>query len=884
MGDRVDSLDDQGGTRHGEPLVGHDVDRLRGRAIFHTGPDIVVDVDTNGTIRGWNPMAENVLGYGARDALGRSASLLLPDRSDPEARAALVELSGSPQAASLLVDYRRPDGEVRHVSYHAIPLLETDGEVVGTTVIGRDLSALHQSQTALVARETSYRTMVAGAHEGIGAIDAQGRVRFSNARLATMLGYPVDELVGLGIDALIFPEDAPTVAAITARGLRGETEEGEIRLRRKDGSVLWTIVATAPFPDEVGVIGAVAGFFTDITDRIRAAAALQESEARVRAYFEYVSVGMVIARLDGTIERVNPALSAITGYDTHELLGRPLSLFVSPDATTRIEALVEDLRAGDRPSFEMEHLFVPKEGHPVWLNVMVSLMRDEQGTPIELVAVIKDVSERKEAERVKDEFVSVTSHELRTPLTSIRGALGLLTGGIVGDLPASAQRMLDIAVRSTDRLIRLINDILDLERLTSGKLSLTFEACEVAGLISRAVEEIRGAADAVAVEIRAGSVDGRVWADLDRVIQTLTNLIGNAIKFSPPFGAVEVSAQVEEGHICFAVEDHGPGIPAHQLEAVFERFQQVDASDSRAKGGTGLGLAICRSIVEQHGGRIWAESVFGEGATFRFTLPLVEDVGEGERDDAGSAPGVLVCDDDAAMRERVKATLEASGYRVWTAARGEEALVVAQARHPDVIVFDRLLPGIDGRETAIALTGQEGTVHIPVVVLSVLRAEQEPVEGAAAYEDTPGEDDALLAALRRALGGTRRQALVVEDDPQLAEVLEVTLARHGLKVRRARSGREAMRLSRAVAPDLLVLDLALPGGDGFRVVEWMRAQRWRSTVPVLVYTAFDLTDADRNRLRLGETRFLTKGRTSPELFEANLEELLAWVAHEASRR
>ncbi|MDA8282391.1 MAG: response regulator, partial [Actinomycetota bacterium] len=645
--------------------------------------------------------------------------------------------------------------------------------------------------------------------------------------------------------------------------------------------------ATAPLFDEVGTFTGSLAFFSDLTDRRRAETALRASEARLRSYFEHVPVGIVLVSRDGVVVNVNPALCSITGYERGELLAGGLSVLLGPDDPARIEEIRVPIRAllsGEMPLFEFEQPFVAKDGRSIFLEVTVSVMHDAQGEPLEFVAVVQDVTARKDAERVKDEFVSVTSHELRTPLTSIRGALGLLAGGVVGDLPDSAQRMLDVAVVSTDRLIRLINDILDLERITSGKLSLSLEACDAAGLISRAVEEIRGAADALEVEVRAGSVDGRVWADPDRIIQTLTNVVGNAIKFSPRSATVEVSAQVEGDQVRFTVEDHGPGIPADQLERVFERFRQVDSSDSRTKGGTGLGLAICRTIVEQHGGRIWAESVLGAGTVFSFTLPVVADLEEENPEDRLCEPGVLVCDDDAAIREVVKTMLEASGYQVWTAASGEEALAVAQARHPDVIVLDLLLPGIDGRATAHALKGRAETADIPVVVLSVLTAEQMEVEGAASRVEKPIEEDVLLTALRHALGGDHRQALVVEDDPQLAEVLEVTLARHGLKVRRARTGREAMRLGRALVPDLLVLDLALPGGDGYSVVEWMRSQRWLSSVPVLVYTAFDLEKADRDRLRLGETKFLTKGRTSPALFEAKLEELLDWMAQEVPRR
>ena len=867
--------------------VDDDLNRLRGKALFAHSRNAVVDIDLAGVIMAFSPAAERLFGRHARDVVGGPVGVLLPDRSAEEIGEQLAELAGRPDVEPYTTNFRRPEGEMLELSVTAVPLVRSDGSSVGLTILLEDLTPLRRSQAAMVASEARYRTMIESAYEGIGVLDAEQRLTFANARFAEMVGYSVDELAGLSLGALTFPEDELDVMGMMERRRQGITELEEMRFRRKDGSVIWTMKATAPLFDEAGTFAGSLAFFSDLTDRRRAETALRASEARLRSYFEHVPVGIVLVSRDGVVVNVNPALCSITGYERGELLAGGLSVLLGPDDPARIEEIRVPIRAllsGEMPLFEFEQPFVAKDGRSIFLKVTVSVMHDAQGEPLEFVAVVQDVTARKDAERVKDEFVSVTSHELRTPLTSIRGALGLLAGGVVGDLPDSAQRMLDVAVVSTDRLIRLINDILDLERIASGKLSLSLEACDAAGLISRAVEEIRGAADALEVEVLAGSVDGRVWADPDRIIQTLTNVVGNAIKFSPRSATVEVSAQVEGDQVRFTVEDHGPGIPADQLERVFERFRQVDSSDSRTKGGTGLGLAICRTIVEQHGGRIWAESVLGAGTVFSFTLPVVADLEEENPEDRLCEPGVLVCDDDAAIREVVKTMLEASGYQVWTAASGEEALAVAQARHPDVIVLDLLLPGIDGRATAHALKGRAETADIPVVVLSVLTAEQMEVEGAASRVEKPIEEDVLLTALRHALGGDHRQALVVEDDPQLAEVLEVTLARHGLKVRRARTGREAMRLGRALVPDLLVLDLALPGGDGYSVVEWMRSQRWLSSVPVLVYTAFDLEKADRDRLRLGETKFLTKGRTSPALFEAKLEELLDWMAQEVPRR
>ena len=232
------------------------------------------------------------------------------------------------------------------------------------------------------------------------------------------------------------------------------------------------------------------------------------------------------------------------------------------------------------------------------------------------------MTERNKVERMKDEFISVVSHELRTPLTAIRGSLRLVGGGVTGPLPARAQRMVEIAVSNTDRLVRLINDILDIERIESGAVMMEPEALEASELIEQAAATFELAAAEAEVELSVSCAPAQVWADRDRVLQTLINLLSNALKFSPRGTTVRLTAESRGDHVVLRVADQGRGIPADRLVSVFHRFEQVDSSDSRAKGGTGLGLAICRSIVEQHGGDIWVESELGTGSTFSFTLPL----------------------------------------------------------------------------------------------------------------------------------------------------------------------------------------------------------------------------------------------------------------------
>jgi signal transduction histidine kinase len=239
-----------------------------------------------------------------------------------------------------------------------------------------------------------------------------------------------------------------------------------------------------------------------------------------------------------------------------------------------------------------------------------------------VVLVFRDLTRRREIERMKSEFVSVVSHELRTPLTSIHGSLGLLASGLLGSVSAKGERMLEIAVTNTDRLIRLLNDILDMETLDSGKVKMRRTPCSAGELIDHAIEVMQPMAHNQRVSLFANRSELLIYADRDRIIQCLTNLLSNAIKFSNPGGTIKVAAISTGTDSRFEVSDEGKGIPEGKRSSIFERFQQVDTSDSRKRGGTGLGLAISRNIVEQHGGKIWVESQVGRGSTFFFTIPL----------------------------------------------------------------------------------------------------------------------------------------------------------------------------------------------------------------------------------------------------------------------
>jgi PAS domain S-box-containing protein len=344
-----------------------------------------------------------------------------------------------------------------------------------------------------------------------------------------------------------------------------------------------------------------------------------------------VGDGIYAVDLEGRITSCNPSTAQAIGCDPAQLIGRNAHevLHVAHPAGhdgvpqgqqhTWARCYIRRALAEAEVARELEDVYRRTDGtcFPVELTAS-PMLNDDRVTGA--VVVFRDVTQRREIERMKDEFLSTVSHELRTPLTSMLGSLGML-GTIVETSPAQAQRMITIALRSCDRLIRLINDILDVERIRSGKTRMERTPLEARVVLAATIREMTSLAEANGITLQLGEADGWAVADADRVTQTLTNIVGNALKFAAPGTSVRLSAIAGDSEVIFSVADQGRGIPADKLALIFEPFEQVDSSDSREKGGTGIGLAICRGIVERHGGRIWAESEVGEGATFRFTLP-----------------------------------------------------------------------------------------------------------------------------------------------------------------------------------------------------------------------------------------------------------------------
>lgn len=598
--------------------------------------------------------------------------------------------------------------------------------------------------------------------------------------------------------------------------------------------------------------------------------------ARMTAIFDSAQDGLLTFNLSGTVESLNRAGQGMFGYGPVETLGRDASMLfdIPEDGRLFLDRLGggRDLREG------LTRELQARRNDGSTFPAEVSLGRFDLASGAYVVAAVRDMSERRRIEQMKSEFVSTVSHELRTPLTSIAGSLGLLAGGAGGELSERTGRLVGIAHANSQRLVRLINDILDTEKIESGQMTFAMEAMDVVELARRALDAMQGLADELGVKLVLTASEAlTVRGDADRLAQVLTNLLSNAAKFSPKDATVEVSiSRLAAGRARVSVRDHGPGVPESFRQRIFSKFAQADGSDTRRLGGTGLGLAICREIVERHGGRIFFDSPPGEGATFHVDLPLF---------DAGLSPvlerrQILICEDDpdaAMVLSEMAAELGLDATVVGTLAAAEAAL-----REPIgyiALLLDLRLPDGHGLDLLKRLRSRPGTSTLPVLIVSGEAASPQSLD-VLDWLQKPVDIERLKTALANARRGELARLLVlhVEDDPDVRQIVATAL-RDRCDIIAADSVRSARRILRNTSPQLAILDVALGDGSGLDLLPDLRKQG-RPPVPVIVFTAQSLDDG---QLTDSVDAVLTKSRSTLKELSERVQLLASRAPGEGAR-
>lgn len=596
-------------------------------AVLDTISALVLVLDTAGRIVRFNRACENISGYTFGELVGRS----FPEELFmAQERTYAMQMIDEARAGKLVGNYEihwlPRVGRKRRIAWTATPLTDANGEVNFIITTGVDVTEQREAEMALRASETRYRQLVEGSLAMVCTHDLEGRILSINPHAAQGLDYSVDELVGKLMTDLIPEKHLADFERYLTAVQSNHEDKGLLYLRRKHGGVCVMAYSNKliELPDAESF---VLGHGIDITEKTDAEEELHTLMRQRESILKSVGDGICGMDMDGRLTFLNPGAAQMLGYEVDEILGANMHKLVHhshPDGSPYYaeDCPIDASLHRHTPIRVLDEVYWRKDGTSFPVEYVACPLVDN-GRTTGIVVAFQDVTERRRLERMKDEFISTVSHELRTPLTSLRAALGLLAGGVLNERPEKIAQMLNLAVGNCDRLGRLVNDILDFERIGSGRSNLICSVHQARGLLHRASEEMQASAAKAGVRLRIESDPVEVWADGDRILQTLTNLIGNSIKFSTPSSEIRLRAHLNASEMVqIEVHDEGCGIPADKLDIIFERFQQGDASDSRAMGGTGLGLAICRSIVKEHGGDIWAESVAGKGSSFYLTLPM----------------------------------------------------------------------------------------------------------------------------------------------------------------------------------------------------------------------------------------------------------------------
>jgi|GEM_PF-765959 len=724
---------------------------------------------------------------------------------------------------------------------------------------------VHFSSKRTAENARRFRAVFDNVVDGLIIIDEKGTVESMNLAAEGIFGYEINEVRGKNIKMLMPPHYANEYDGYLSNFLQtGDSEiigqQREVEGKRKSGEV---------FPIELGISIVklhdrilFLGLLRDVTERKKSERELRESEDSLANAQRIAKLGSWRRSLKVERQIWSDEMYRILGYEPQEFeASYPTYLScVHPDDVRAMKKAVEKSQE-DGSTYNIEHRIVQPDGTVRHVLEQGGCTFDDEGNPDYISGIIQDITERKKVDRMKSEFVSTVSHELRTPLTSIHGSLGLLIGGAAGEFTDQAKSLLGIAHKSSDRLIRLINDILDSEKLEANRMSFNMKPHNIVDLVEKSLiaNKAYGEQFEVTFVVKSKVNKAEVMADDDRFDQIMANLLSNAAKFSPKGGKVEVLIERIDDNVVVSVRDKGHGIPEEFMDTIFQKFAQADSSDTRKVSGTGLGLSIFKKLVERMGGEVGFESSEGEGTTFHFSLP---ELGEKKpeilmAESFDSTFRVLICEDDPDVAHLLRLMLSQNALDCDIAYSAEEATQMLSQRPYSAMTLDLMLPDKDGITLLRELRASEATKDLPVIIVSARAGEgKEELNGDAFgvidWLTKPLDPEKLKSAISQITGAEisgRPLILHVEDDLDIVEVISVML-RDVADVVGAGSLKEAKVKLDSDEYSLVILDVELPDGSGLELLSQL-------DVPVLVFSAGDIPPDISKRVNAALVKSMT---------------------------
>lgn len=713
--------------------------------------------------------------------------------------------------------------------------------------------------------EAYIRSILQTALDGIITLDDQGAIQRFNPAAEKIFGYAAQQTLGKNISQLL-----PALQNLGQTGLRSYLKKAsgdghELSGVRKDGSLFPVELALSEMPQNKQRM------FTVIVKDISENKMMELAFKRYDAIIRYSDDAIISKNLHGNITSWNEGAEKMYGYTAIEAVGKPMLELFPPDKEIEEYNILQKLLHGEKAQ-HYETVRRRKDGSLIDISVTISPLINDEGEITGVSNIARDITENKRLERMKSEFISTVSHELRTPLTSIRGALDLVLGKSAAQLPDKARKMLEMAARNSERLTLLINDILDLEKIESGRIDFEFKYINLVPLAQRALEDNEGYAHRHQVTLQlatSGLTQAPVYGDQHRILQVFANLISNAVKFSPQQGQVEIGISDHEGGYRVSVTDHGQGIPKEFRSRIFQRFAQADSSDTREKGGTGLGLSITKAIVERHNGSINYISELGEGTQFYFDLPAAQ-TAMCEDSDTATDARVLVCEDNLDVATILAEMVRLEGIHCDIAMTAAAARTLLAEGNYRLLLLDLTLPDEDGLLLLQDLRADPKTRQLPVIVVS-----GRAMEGRSSFNGStltvadwlqkPVDQERFRNSVHHVLQRHEQPRILhVEDNPDVIQIVQ-SLLENSAEFHFATSLSEARQLLANNQFDLVILDLGLADGSGAELLDGLKNQ-----CPVVIFSAQTIGREISERVNAA----LTKSMTSNEQLLSTIKKTL----------
>ncbi len=818
--------------------------------IAHYNGDEILTYTNKAYTSLFGKVPDDIVGRSAREILGAAPY----DAQADEARRALAgesqhyqkRLSG-PDGAPLLLDISRA------------PYRDANGVLDGYYLFAVDRTEETRLTDALRSSETQGQMLLRSLEltgEAIFSKALDGTITSWNRGAELTYGYTADEAIGRHQRELymsnVSDED---YAVVQQRILSGQPSAFEAKRQRKDGRELHVLISTSPIFEQDGTLIGETTVARDITEMRLGQLALEKAERELRVLIDHTPAMICYIDRDFHFRMVNKAYAVHYGKSATELIGHNFRDVFSTAQLTQVEHYFQLALQGKPVRYER----ISKDAGGVAHDLVVRYVPnfDGMGNVIGVFVLLTDVSDLKKLDRMKSEFVSTVSHELRTPLTSIRGSLGLLAGGIAGNLPDEARDLIGIAQKNCERLINLINDILDIEKIESGDLTVELVQVDLMKLVEDAVKQNIGyaAEREVALIIVERVAAAPVAVDAARIAQVMANLLSNAAKYTTARGTVEVGVTPHGAGFRVRVKDCGPGISPAFRARIFQRFSQNDSSDTRRVGGTGLGLAISKSIIERCGGSIGFESTPGEGATFFFDLPAVaatvDSANHGAKPRTQSQTRrVLVCEDDADVADLIQRILGQQGIKCVIAKSAAEAKAQLAEGRFDAMTLDLGLPDQGGLALLADIRQIPALRRLPVVVVTA-SSDKPAGHTIGALEITdwlvkPIDNQRLLQSIGSvASSGAMPVVLHIEDDADIRRVVQAMVGAT-VKYEAATTLAKAAECLARNRYDLVILEVTLGDGDGTSLLPQIEAIK--PAPPVLLFSALEASSEIAKRV------------------------------------